>query len=72
MNADPTLLQMKYADVVSAFATAAGISHEEALRFFYHSRTYSLMSRGISNMHCMSIPYLVEDLLAEMRGQDAR
>ena len=34
MNANPTLLQMKYARVVSLFAKAAEISLDEALAFF--------------------------------------
>ncbi|MGM9539574.1 hypothetical protein [Anaerovibrio sp.] len=36
-----------------------------ALEFFYHSVTYELMSKGISDMHCMSDGYLVEELQLE-------
>ena len=41
----------------------------EALRFFYKSITYDLMKDGISDMHCMSDAYLVEDLEEEYRNQ---
>jgi len=33
------------------------------LDYFYHSIVYTLMSQGISDMHCMSDAYLVEELI---------
>ena len=39
----------------------------EALRQFYKSDLYSLVSKGISDMHCMSDEYLVEELKDENR-----
>ena len=66
MKASATLLQMKYARVVELFAKETGLSIEEALDFFYHSHTYSLMSRGISDMHCMSDGYLSDCLKDEL------
>lgn len=33
-----------------------------ALRFSYYSKVYELMRDGVSDMHCMSNAYLVEDL----------
>ena len=62
MNANPILLQMKYARVVNLFAKESGMSLDEALAFFYHSNLYQLVREGISDMHCMSDLYLVEDL----------
>lgn len=67
MTADKTLLRMKYADVVRLLAERAGLSMEEALRRFYESREYRLVSRGISDQHCMSPDYIVDDILAESR-----
>ena len=67
MKADPTLLQMKYADVISCLAKTAHISLDDALKRFYESQTYLLMREGISDMHCMSIPYLVESILLEQQ-----
>lgn len=65
MNANATLLQMKYSRIVSLFAKQAGISLNEALTFFYHSNLYQLMKNGVSDMHCMSDLYLAEDLQEE-------
>ena len=44
------------------------ISLENALDFFYRSEVYQLMSKGISDMHCRSDFYLVEDLENEYRS----
>lgn len=70
MNANPTLLQMKYARVVSLFAKEAEISLNQALSFFYSSQLYQLVKNGVSDMHCMSDRYLAEDLLTEYRESD--
>lgn len=69
MNANPVLLQKKYARIIEKFAKKQNISLDEALNFFYHSFTYELMSEGISNMHCMSDEYLLEDLEREYSGE---
>lgn len=66
MKANPVLLQKKYARVVSLLAERAGLSYEQALDVFYHSVTYDLIRNGISDMHCMSDGYLVQDLLDEI------
>ncbi len=60
MNANPILLQKKYARVVALFAKENNISLEKALDVFYHSELYKLMSEGVSDMHCMSDEYLVQ------------
>ena len=65
MNANPVLLQKKYARVVEIFAEQADITLSEALDFFYHSMVYQLVRDGISDMHCMSDAYLAEDLKEE-------
>lgn len=65
MNANPTLLRMKYARIVELFAEWAGLNREQALDMFYDSRTYRLISQGISDMHCMSDGYLADELLTE-------
>ena len=65
MNANATLLQMKYARIVGLFAKQTGISLDDALAFFYHSDLYQLVKAGISDMHCMSDDYLAEDLRRE-------
>ncbi|MCM1083419.1 MAG: DUF3791 domain-containing protein [Clostridium sp.] len=72
MNANPTLLQKKYVRIIEAFANKKTISLDDALCFFYHSEVYQLISQGISDMHCMSDDYLVEELKMEydMAGQN--
>ncbi len=65
MKAEPLILQMKYTNIVKIFAQQVDISLDEALKFFYHSKLYQLVKDGISDMHCMSEGYLVEDLEKE-------
>ena len=65
MTAHPILLQKKYARIVALYAEKTGVSLSSSLKKFYHSAVYKLMSQGISDMHCMSDDYLVEELLSE-------
>ena len=65
MNANPTLLQMKYARVIALFAERAAISPDEALDLFYRSKTYQLMREGVSDMHARSDGYLADELCFE-------
>ena len=65
MNANPILLQKKYARIVELFAKEKNISIDKALEIFYHSEVYQLMRDGISYMHCMSDSYLKEELEME-------
>ena len=67
MNAHPILLQKKYARVVELFARENGLSVREALDIFYRSELYVLMSEGLSDMHCRSDEYLVEELTEEWK-----
>ncbi len=65
MNANPVLLQKKYARVVEQFASNVHTDLDNALNIFYNSVLYDLMHEGISDMHCMSDEYLAEELAAE-------
>lgn len=65
MTANKNLLRMKFARVIEAFAVTTGCSLDEALKTFYLSRTYQMMRDGIADLHCMSVPYLVEELRSE-------
>lgn len=65
MEANKTILQMKYARIVKNFAEQTELSLENALDFFYDSYTYRMISEGIADMHCRSDGYLVELLLEE-------
>ncbi len=68
MNANPILLQKKYARVVELYAKQNGLTLEKALDIFYRSDLYKLMSEGISDMHCMSDEYLVQELEEEQKS----
>lgn len=65
MNAHPVLLQRKYARIVSLLSEQMNISLSEALDVFYRSETYQLIREGVSDLHCMSDQYLVEEITAE-------
>lgn len=65
MEANPILLQKKYVRIVEKFAEQTGINTREAMDYFYRSLTYKEVSEGISDMHCRSDEYLVEELKQE-------
>lgn len=69
MEANPILLQKKYARVIEKFAEVAQISKREALDFFYGSETYQNMREGVSDMHCRSELYLAEELQTEYEAK---
>ena len=68
MNANPILLQKKYARVIELFAKHNDLTLEQSLDIFYHSELYKLMNEGVSDMHCMSDEYPVRELEEEQRG----
>ena len=65
MTANPILLQKKYCRIIECFAKQQGLSLDAALSFFYHSEVYQLIRDGVSDMHCMSDAYLVDELEQE-------
>lgn len=70
MEANKTILQMKYARVVALFAEHSGMPLEEALDFFYDSDTYQLMSEGVADLHCRSDEYLADELMLELQERE--
>lgn len=70
MEANKTILQMKYARVVALFAELSGMQLEEALGFFYDSDTYQLMSEGVADLHCRSDEYLADELMLELQEKE--
>ena len=65
MTANRNLLRVEFARVIEAYAARTGCSLDEALDRFYKSQTYELMRDGVSDMHCMSDEYLVDELVDE-------
>ena len=63
MIANKTLLQRKYTRIIILYAKRKSVSLREALEYFYNSYTYIEMRQGISDMHCRSDEYLVEELI---------
>ena len=64
-----TLLQMKYARVVSLLAERLGIDEVRALDLFYTSKTYSYLSNRMYHLHNMSDAYLVDELVKELQDK---
>ena len=54
------------------FAKKEHISMRKALDIFYNSELYTLVSEGVSDMHCMSDEYLVEELIDELKQSKTR
>ena len=65
MTANRNLLRMKFARVIEELARELKCPLDDALKRFYSSETYRLMRDGVSDMQCMSIRYLVEEIAAE-------
>ena len=72
MEANKTILQMKYARIVAIFARESGLSLEDALSFFYDSDTFLLISEGVADMHCRSDEYLADELMLEFKEKGAK
>jgi hypothetical protein len=65
MKANKLLLRHKYLRIIELLKEQKNISYNEALDIFYKSRTYKEMANGISDMHCRSDIYLVEELISD-------
>ena len=70
MTANPILLQKKYARIIEQFSEKENLSLDDALRFFYRSTIYLLISEGVSDLHCMSDEYLTEELIFEYKEKN--
>jgi hypothetical protein len=51
------------------FAEQTGLTYEQALDFFYNSKTFEVISEGVADMHCLSDEYLAEELIIERNKQ---
>jgi len=65
MKANKLLLRHKYLRIIELLKERKNISYNEALDIFYKSQTYREMANGISDMHCRSDIYLVEELTSD-------
>ncbi len=64
-----TLLQMKYARIISLLAERLDITADRALELFYNSKTYSHLDQLQHNLHNMSDNYLADEILTELQAQ---
>ena len=60
-----TLLQMKYARIISLLAERLNIDNAHALEIFYQSATHKSLSNLENNLHNMRDAYLVDEILLE-------
>lgn len=76
MNGNPlineTLLQMKYARVISLLAKRLDIPEDKAMDIFYNSKTYSNLNDLRNGLQNMSDAFLVDEIIQESSTPDAR
>lgn len=65
MQANPTILQMKYARIILLISEMKKISEKEAMDIFYKSKAFQLVSNGIADMHCRSDQYIADEVCME-------
>lgn len=64
-----TLLQMKFARVVSLLAKTLRISEVRALDLFYTSEVYRCLSNLEYHLHNRSDAYIVDELILELQAK---
>jgi len=62
------VLWRKQARIIMALASALSISEERALDLFYSTETYRQLADPKYGLQLMSDGYIVENVLAELRG----
>lgn len=60
-----TLLQMKYAKVISLLAQKLDIPEDKAMAIFYSSKTYSNINDLRNGLQNMSDAFLVDEIIQE-------
>lgn len=60
-----TLLQMKYAKVISLLAQKLDILEDKAMAIFYSSKTYSNINDLRNGLQNMSDAFLVDEIIQE-------
>ncbi len=72
MNAHPVLLQKKIRPHYSRICRERKNIFRKCLGFFYKSELYQLISQGISDMHCRSDLYLIDELEEEYKDSQRK
>ena len=66
-EAKNTILDAKYARIISAISEMHSIPLEKAADIFYNSETSHLIEEGVADLHCRSDRYLAEEIWREYR-----
>ena len=66
------VLWRKQARIIMALAAELSISEERALDLFYSTETYRQLSAPKYGLQLMSDGYIVENVLAELRGKKSK
>lgn len=72
MEANRTLLEKKYAQIIICLAQKKGIPVEDAMKIFYESDVYQMLSEGVADIHCRSVYYIVDEILIEVETEIER
>ena len=65
-----TILEAKFARIISAISELHNISLEEAMNIFYHSPLLPLLEDGVADLHCRSEHYLTEEIWREAHMEE--
>lgn len=65
-----TILEAKYARIISAISEMHGIPIDIAAGIFYNSDTMQLIEEGVADLHCRSDKYLAEEIWAEWQDKN--
>jgi len=64
--ANKRVLNYKIDSIIAEYAESENITLREAIDVFYKSDLYNLIVNGVSDMHCRSNAYLIEELNLEI------
>ena len=65
-----TILEAKFARIISAISELHNISLEEAMNIFYHSPLLPLLEDGVADLHCRIEHYLAEEIWREAHMEE--
>ena len=65
-----TILEAKFARIISAISELHNISLEEAMNIFYQSPLLPLLEDGVADLHCRSEHYLAEEIWREANNEN--
>lgn len=66
MEANRILLGKKYARIIMYLAEKMELSVEDAMKIFYESDVYQMLSTGEADLHCRSDYYILDEILLEI------